>query len=117
MLLGLTPSRYKERIKILRVNMSDTAFGSIGSVATGIIAFALLVALTSQDNFAKSFILRIAYYADYQIGTLYPGVDHSLRYRLHENGIVSYAIENGRGISIRIDKVAPDQGDCIKQIP
>ncbi|TPG75497.1 hypothetical protein [Pseudomonas mandelii] len=57
--------------------------------------------IANNDQIIKS----IAYYTDYQIAGNYPGIIKHLRYRLHENGVVSYAIKSNSRITILIDKV------------
>jgi hypothetical protein len=47
----------------------------------------------------------IAYVADYQPLPRYPGVEGTRRARVHENGIVSYAEEQGWDIHITVDAV------------
>jgi hypothetical protein len=61
-------------------------------------------------TFTKSLeplVREIAYVADFQEVSAYPGVDTNRRLRLHENGVVSYAyaVEQGWDIKIVVDKV------------
>jgi hypothetical protein len=53
----------------------------------------------------KPIIRAVAYFADFQQVSLYPGVDVNRRLRLHENGVVSYAEERGWDIVISVEKV------------
>jgi hypothetical protein len=53
----------------------------------------------------KPIVRVVAYFADFQQVSLYPGVDVNRRLRLHENGVVSYAEERGWDIVISVDKI------------
>jgi hypothetical protein len=53
----------------------------------------------------KPIVRAVAYFADFQQVSLYPGVDVNRRLRLHENGVVSYAEERGWDIVISVEKV------------
>jgi hypothetical protein len=53
----------------------------------------------------KPIVRAVAYFADFQQASLYPGVDVNRRLRLHENGVVSYAEERGWDIVISVKKV------------
>jgi hypothetical protein len=53
----------------------------------------------------KPAVRSLAYIADFQQVSLYPGVDVNRRLRLHENGFVSYAEERGWDIVISVEKV------------
>jgi hypothetical protein len=53
----------------------------------------------------KPVVRAVAYFADFQQVSLYPGVDVNRRLRLHENGVVSYAEERGWDIVISVEKV------------
>ena len=53
----------------------------------------------------KPIVRAVAYFADFQQVSLYPGVDVNRRLRLHENGVVSYAEERGWDIIISVEKV------------
>lgn len=57
--------------------------------------------LANNDQIIKN----IAYYTDYQIADDYPGIKKQLRYHLHENGVVSYAVRVKGKIEIQIDKL------------
>jgi hypothetical protein len=50
-------------------------------------------------------IRRVAYLTDYQPAAKYPGVDAGARLRLHENGVVSYAVPNGWAIDIVVGQI------------
>ena len=50
-------------------------------------------------------IRRVAYLTDYQPAANYPGVNASARLRLHENGVVSYAVPNGWNIDIVVGQI------------
>ena len=53
----------------------------------------------------------VAYFADYQKASTYPGVEGIKRLRIHENGVVSYAEENGWDIIIKVDLVKLPEAD------
>ena len=53
----------------------------------------------------KPIVRVVAYFADFQQVSLYPGIDVNRRLRLHENGVVSYAEERGWDIVISVEKV------------
>jgi hypothetical protein len=53
----------------------------------------------------KPIVRAVAYFADFQQVSLYPGVDVNRRLRLHENSVVSYAEERGWDIIISVEKV------------
>ena len=57
--------------------------------------------IADNDQIIKS----IAFYTDYQIADNYPGIKKGFRYRLHENGVVSYAIMNKGKVEIVVDKI------------
>jgi hypothetical protein len=57
---------------------------------------------TLQDR-PRDFL--VAYFADFQQVSLYPGVDVNRRLRLPENGVVSYAEKRGWEIVISVEKV------------
>lgn len=46
----------------------------------------------------------VAYAADYHEAVLYPNVAKGVKMRLHENGVVSYAVRDGRHISLTVGK-------------
>lgn len=52
----------------------------------------------------------LAYTADYQTADRYPGIEAGARYRLHENGVVSYASVSGGEVNIRVQVLNP--GKC-----
>lgn len=47
----------------------------------------------------------VAYVTDYYPAPRYLGVDGSKRLHLHENGVVSYAVPNGRAVEILVERV------------
>lgn len=51
------------------------------------------------------FIKWVAYTSDFQFAACYPGVDANKRLRLHENGVVSYAEQDGWDIKITVGRV------------
>jgi hypothetical protein len=48
----------------------------------------------------------VAYVSDFQFAARYPGIDPNKRLRLHENGVVSYAEQDGWDIKITVGEVA-----------
>jgi hypothetical protein len=56
-------------------------------------------------------VRAVAYFADYQKASAYPGVERNKKFRLHENGVVSYAEENGWDFIIKVDFVKPQEAD------
>jgi hypothetical protein len=76
----------------------------------GVFGIMVVVALPWKQDlpFKKSLeplIRGIAYVADFQEVSAYPGVDTNRRLRLHENGVVSYAEEHDGNISICVGRV------------
>ncbi len=55
---------------------------------------------------AKPFVRMMAYFADYQSMSAYPGVRGNEQAHLHENGVVSYAAKRGMHIEITVERVA-----------
>jgi hypothetical protein len=53
----------------------------------------------------------VAYFADYHKASAYPGVEANKKFRLHENGVVSYAKEDGWDLIIKVDFVTPPGAD------
>ena len=87
--------KYQEKKRAISVYSNDIIGHSMG-------IFAILVLLTHLFTWASSFPTRIedfvrlvAYFADYHEQDSYPGLIKSTKSRLHENGIVSYAIPTG----------------------
>jgi hypothetical protein len=76
----------------------------------GLVSLALVGTLVIQSGEALiknnlRFIRLLAYALDYQTAKKYPLVESNMRFRLHDNGIVSYAERDGLDIKITIDKV------------
>ncbi len=67
--------------------------------------------LNSVLTYGASAIRFIAYTSDFHSADAYPGVQKGKRWRLHENGVVSYAERKGWTIELRVDKVS-EQQDC-----
>lgn len=76
----------------------------------GVLAVLTLVAYIWTWSFAEirslgPLIRWVAYCADFQEASLYPGIEVNKKFRLHENGVVSYAERQGWDISISVEKV------------
>jgi hypothetical protein len=78
------------------------ALGARGAVGAIALVEGQLPAFTKR---IEPVIRGIAYVADFQEVSVYPGVDTNRKLRLHENGVVSYAEEHGWDISISVEKV------------
>jgi hypothetical protein len=104
-------SRLRRMVEHGRSRSTDLAWNSMGC---GLGAFMLLfVAAVAQEQYphAKAYLTPIvrgvAYIGDYQPIPNYPGIDGHRRARVHENGVVSYAEEQGWDIHISVDTVRP----------
>ena len=88
-----------------RVSRSFTnVLSALGVVFVIALVWEQLPAFTKR---IEPVIRGIAYVADFQEVSAYPGVDTNRRLRLHENGVVSYAYaeEHGWNVSISVEKV------------
>ena len=77
-------------------------FGIIGIIMAVAYTWDLYPTVTES---LKPAVRALAYKADFQQVSLYPGVEVSKRLRLHENSIVSYAEERDGDIVISVEKV------------
>jgi hypothetical protein len=80
-----------------------------GSAMLGIASAVLLQATSSIHEHCLSAIPWIAYVADYQETPAYPGIQKNQRVRLHENGVVSYAVREGGAVRIHVRAFSPSQ--------
>ena len=77
-------------------------FGILGIIMAVAYTWGLYPTVTES---LKPAVRALAYKADFQQVSLYPGVEVSKRLRLHENGVVSYAEERDGDIVISVERV------------
>jgi hypothetical protein len=69
-----------------------------------ILAACLVIVIIFEKKLPKSQIIRfLAYYLDYYEAPLYPNLKANKKFRLHANGIVSYAFIDGFEVTISIE--------------
>jgi len=88
------------------LGLGNKVFGhAIGAAAVSLIAMYIWAWFFAGIRSLGPLIRWVAYCADFQEASLYPGVEAKRRFRLHENGVVSYAERQGCDISISVEKV------------
>jgi len=100
-----------------RVNNGYTEIGNrfFGAGATSIIV--LCITWYVWDSFPTvtrtlaPAVRAVAYFADYQNASAYPGVERNKKFRLHENGVVSYAEKDSSGVIIKVAFVKLQEAD------
>lgn len=90
----------EERRRVLARYMGHTT----GCAMLALGAAAVLGAYTAVQQSCLPVIPWIAYVADYQEAPAYPGIPKSQRVRLHENGVVSYAVRDGGTVRINVSE-------------
>lgn len=101
-----TQSRARLFIEAGRGKFISRSFGH--AIGATIISLAAAQVWTWHASFliANPAIIKwVAYVTDFQFADRYPGTDSKKRLRLHENGVVSYAEEDGWDIKITVGKV------------
>ena len=77
----------------------------LGAVALSVVLLVLLSTIVPSPVAKASSVRWLVYTTDYYVLANYPGVRPDERVRLHENGIVSYALPNAGDIEIRVRKL------------
>jgi hypothetical protein len=110
--IGFNFSHFSEQPRVLLINRSKLSKAILKSFShvLGTAGIMAVAAYTWQSSPAvteslKPAVRALAYIADFQQVSLYPGVEVNRRLRLHENGVVSYAEERGWDIVISVEKV------------
>jgi hypothetical protein len=98
-------SKMRSFIESGRDQFISRAFGHVMGAIFVSLAAAYVWDLHAKFLIDNSAIIRWAAYAtDFHHSKNYPGVDSSKKLRLHENGVVSYAEPDGRGIKITVGR-------------
>ncbi|MEM5317239.1 hypothetical protein [Paraburkholderia sp. JHI869] len=88
------------RQKLIWRSFGHAAGAAVMAVSIGAAAGWWLQGM-NQPRMVKLF----AYAADYDLATAYPGVDASVPFRLHDNGVVSYATFSRWDVTIRVARI------------
>ncbi|MBY8609988.1 hypothetical protein K7N18_34780 [Burkholderia arboris] len=101
------PSNSTLRISIAndRKQLIWAALGHAAGAAVLAILISTVAAWWLQTIHQPRIVRLFAYVADYEKAAKYPGVDSSVPFRLHDNGVVSYATFNKWDIIVRVSHV------------
>lgn len=85
---------------------------AFGALATGILAFGAITAMTTLPGAVSETIKTVAYWSDYQEANDYPGIIKGRRYRLLENGVVTYADKDNGQTVITVTNIEAPAERC-----
>ena len=77
----------------------------IGALALCSLVAQLLLDVESHHHHVYPAVRWIAYYSDYHTVPAYPGIATGARVRLHENGVVSTAVNRHGAVSITVGRI------------
>jgi hypothetical protein len=105
-------ARFRQRVNNVYTEIGDRFFGA--GVTSLIVLFITWYVWDSFPTVTRTLapaVRAVSYFADYQKASAYPGIEGNKRLRIHENGVVSYAEENGWDIIIKVDFVKLQEAD------
>ncbi|WP_152988818.1 hypothetical protein [Burkholderia pseudomallei] len=98
-------SALRNAITTGRQRIVSQAFGHAVGAAVLSVAIGTVAGWWLQTINQPRVVRLFAYRADYEQATAYPGVDASTPFRLHDNGVVSYATFNKWDVTIHVSHI------------
>jgi hypothetical protein len=105
-------ARFRQRVNKVHTEIGERFFGAMmTSLIVLVITWYVWNSFPTVTRTLAPVVRAVAYFADYQNASAYPGVERDKKFRLHENGVVSYAEEDSSGVIIKVDFVKLHEAD------
>jgi hypothetical protein len=105
-------ARFRQRVNKVHTEIGERFFGAMmTSLIVLVITWYVWNSFPTVTRTLAPVVRAVAYFADYQKASAYPGVERDKKFRLHENGVISYAEEDSSGVIIKVDFVKLHEAD------